>query len=103
MSGLFSKPENQFGEPVTIEDAYEELTPSTFAAFVKLSAQPRRSFERPELRDILGLSRAQATRAIKELRLVGYIKIKNRGRGRPSVIQIYRRIWINRIHMFVFS
>ena len=88
---IIMKMKKKYGDPIDGKLAYSELTTKTFSAFVRLSLESITEFSRAEIRCILELSRSQTGRILRELNLVGYIKIENKGVGNPSCIRIFRR------------
>ncbi|PNX45569.1 MAG: hypothetical protein BV456_13455 [Thermoplasmata archaeon M8B2D] len=90
-------------EKISLAEAYAELTPSVFAAFVIMSNTTKKTIRRNKLPKMLNTSRSSCSRILEQLNLMEYIKIENKGVGKPSKIIFLKRMIIEKGTRFVIS
>jgi len=82
----------QVGEPITIEEAYDELTQQAFAVWMRLmTAQPQQLVGRAAIARMVRYSSSYCDEILRELKHKGYIKFEKAPPGKPSKLIIYRR------------
>jgi hypothetical protein len=88
---------------VSLPEAYSELSPNVFAAFVVLSTIQKKTYKRNKIPKLLGKTRSSCSRFLEQLVALKYIKIKNKGIGKPSVIYFLKRLEVEKDSRFVIS
>jgi len=80
-------------EPVTVEEAYEDLTHHAFAVWIRLLAHPKKEiFNRKKISTMLDYSRQRCNEVLRELYHKSYIHIEPPTKpGQPSKITIVKR------------
>ena len=89
--------------PISLMDAYDELTPILFAAWIRLHTVDPKSFtSRVKLAKSIGYSLSQSNVILRELKLMGYVEILPvPGRGKPTRVRLLRRGLISGGNAFV--
>lgn len=93
---------DQAGEPIAIEEAYDELSQQAFAVWIRLmTANPHELIGRRNIAKLMNYSPSYCDTILRELKHKGYIKFVKAPPGQPSELIIYRRALLSGPSSFI--
>ena len=93
---------NKSGDAATIIEAYEELTPTAFAVWIRLMAsEPNQLIGVSKIAKMINFSVTQTRAWLRELKFKGYIKISSTNPGAPSIVTLWRKAKLSGPNQFI--